>query len=233
MPERRTPRQLAREETLRRIKALALEQLGRAGAAELSLRAIAREIGIVSSAIYRYFASRDELLTALIIDAYDDLADALERAGTTGRDGRTRWLGVCAGFRAWALAEPHRFALIYGTTIPGYRAPQDTVAPAARVVRAFLAPATDACPAETPRLGRRFRTQLAATGQALAVNVEDPALVVLLGAFARVIGLLTLELGGHLVGSFEPADDLFTTLLEQEADRAGLSTGGDFAQVGR
>lgn len=223
MPERRTPRQLAREETLRRIKALALDQLGRAGAAELSLRAIAREIGIVSSAIYRYFAGRDELLTALIIDAYDDLADALERAGTTGRGGaRRRWLDVCAAFRAWALAAPHRFALIYGTTIPGYRAPQDTVAPAARVVRAFLAPATGARPAGTPRLGRRLRSQLATTGTALEVDVEDPALVVLLGAFAQVIGLLTLELGGHLIGSFEPADELFTALLEQEAGRAGL-----------
>ena len=88
-----TPRQLAREQNIERIKELALTQLAESGAGSLSLRAIARELNLVSSAIYRYYPSRDELITALIVDAYGDLADALEGAGAPGRRGpRRRWV---------------------------------------------------------------------------------------------------------------------------------------------
>ena len=85
MPKGPTPRQLAREQNIERIKSLALTQLAETGAGSLSLRAIARELNLVSSAIYRYYASRDDLLTALIVDAYGDLADRLEEAGGSSR----------------------------------------------------------------------------------------------------------------------------------------------------
>lgn len=223
MPSGPTPRQLAREETLRRIKVLALTQLAETGAGDLSLRAIARELNLVSSAIYRYFASRDELLTALIVDAYDDLADTLERAGSADRRAaRRRWLDSCTAMRAWALAEPHRFALIYGSTIPGYRAPTDTIAPAGRVVRALLAAVAAADPPDPPAPGRRLAGQLATTREALGLPVDEPTMLLAVRAFGVVIGLLTLELGGHFVGGFEPADDLFAALVEREADRLGL-----------
>lgn len=221
-----TPRQLAREETTARIKALALEQLASSSATELSLRAVAREIGVVSSAVYRYFASRDELLTALIVDAYDDLADHLERAGRPDRRGaRRRWLEVCGALRAWALAQPHRFALVYGSAIPGYAAPATTIEPAGRVVRAFCLPAAAGETVPGTRgdpLTRALTGQLAVTAEALELDVDAGRTLLLVGAFAQVVGLLTLELNGHFVGGFEPADALFEALVADRADALGL-----------
>lgn len=226
-----TPRQLAREETLRRIKELALDQLAESGAGELSLRAIARELNIVSSAIYRYFPSRDDLITTLIVDAYGNLADVLEEAGARDRRGaRRRWLEVCRAMRSWALAEPHRFALVYGSSIPGYRAPGDTIAPAGRVLAAFCAPIADelgphpaASYADTwARPGKELGAQLRATGEALELDLPQVAVLGIVAAFARVIGALTLELNGHFVGGFEPANALFDSFVDHEARGLGL-----------
>ena len=219
-----TPRQLARAENIERIKALALDQLATSAAAELSLRAIARELNLVSSALYRYFPSRDDLITALIVDAYTDLAEALEAAGASDRRGpRRRWVATCIALRTWAVAAPHRFALIYGSAIPGYAAPPDTIAPAGRVVRAFCSPALDGPTDEVravPRgvLGR----QLDDSAAGLGLDVDRPRMLALTAAFARMVGLLTLELNGHFVGGFEPADELYATLVAQEADALGL-----------
>src|SRR6516164_11651854 len=132
-----TARERARAELTREIKQEARRQLAAHGAEGLSLRAVARELGMVSSALYRYFPSRDELLTALIIDAYDALGDAAEAAdaGRPAADIRGRWAATCHAVRNWALAHPHEYALIYGSPVPGYQAPQATVAPAARVAR--------------------------------------------------------------------------------------------------
>jgi AcrR family transcriptional regulator len=219
-----TPRQLAREETLRRIKALALGQLAEGGAGDLSLRAIARELNLVSSAIYRYFGSRDELITALIIDAFNDLAEVLERSG--GRDRRTpvrRWQDVCFAFRDWAREQPHRFGLIYGSSIPGYHAPRETVEPAVRGYRAFCLAGVDADPPFSDVGGRELRGQLATALEGLELAVSEQAMLALAGAFARIIGLITLELGGHFVGSFEPADKLFEALVHREAEILGIT----------
>jgi len=130
-----TARQRARAELTREIKEAARRQLAETGAPQLSLRAVARELGLVSSALYRYFPSRDDLLTALIIDAYDSLGEAAEAAaaanGTAGPG--CGWRAVCHAIRDWARQNPHEYALIYGSPVPGYQAPRDTVAPAARV----------------------------------------------------------------------------------------------------
>ncbi|WP_182524584.1 TetR/AcrR family transcriptional regulator [Nocardioides dongkuii] len=222
MPDGQTPRQLARAANIERIKELALRQLASEGATSLSLRAIARELNLVSSAIYRYYPSRDELITALILDAYADLADALEAAGGTRRSPRRRWADTCDGLRAWAVAQPHRFALVYGSAIPGYAAPADTIAPAARVVRALAAPVVDGAPAPRPGLPRPLRRQLDAVTAELDLPLEQAGTLRLVGAFARLVGLLTLELNGHFVGGFEPADALYAALVEDEADALGL-----------
>lgn len=218
-----TPRQLAREETLRRIKALALDQLAAGGAGELSLRAIARELNLVSSAIYRYFGSREELITALIIDAYNDLADVLDVASKPDR--RTplrRWRETCTAFRAWAREQPHRYWLIFGTSIPGYHAPQTTVGPAGRVYRALSVVGVDARVPGKPTIGRELRSQLTVASDALDLDVGEAVMLAVAGSFARVIGLVNLELGGHFVGSFEPADHLYATLIDREAELLGL-----------
>jgi AcrR family transcriptional regulator len=123
-----------RAEMIAEIKAVARRHLETDGA-NLSLRAVARDMGMVSSALYRYFASRDDLLTALILDAYNALGEAAEAAdaAVTGRSQlRARWLATARGIRGWALRTPAEYALLFGTPVPGYAAPADTIAAAAR-----------------------------------------------------------------------------------------------------
>ncbi|TWF78778.1 TetR family transcriptional regulator [Pseudonocardia hierapolitana] len=124
-----------RAELTREIVEAARRHLATEGAAGLSLRAVARELGMASSAVYRYFASRDELLTALIVEAYDALGAAAERAesAVARADLRGRWRATCRAAREWALAHPHEYALVYGSPVPGYAAPEATVGPASRV----------------------------------------------------------------------------------------------------
>src|SRR5215218_202301 len=114
-----------RQELTSEIKSVARRQLATEGA-DLSLRAVARELGMVSSAIYRYFPSRDELLTALIVDSYRDLAGAAERAvARAGDDPRAIWRAACAAIHTWSRRHPHEYALLYGSPVPGYAAPAD------------------------------------------------------------------------------------------------------------
>jgi AcrR family transcriptional regulator len=134
-----------RAELTREIAEVARRHLASAGAAALSLRAVARELGMASSAVYRYFPSRDDLLTALIVDAYDAIGDAAERADRAAPpdDLRGRWLAACRAVREWAVAHPHEYALIYGSPVPGYAAPEATIAPAARVALVLVRIVTD------------------------------------------------------------------------------------------
>jgi AcrR family transcriptional regulator len=123
------------------IKQTARRHLAEQGASNLSLRAVAREMGFVSSAVYRYVASRDELLTALILDGYDSLGAAVEAAErpVERADLAGRFAAICHGVRDWARASPHEYALLYGSPVPGYHAPQDTVGPASRVTTLLAA----------------------------------------------------------------------------------------------
>jgi AcrR family transcriptional regulator len=237
-----TARERARAELTREIKMEARRQLAAVGADGLSLRAVARSLGMVSSALYRYFPSRDDLLTALIIDAYNAVGDAVEAAAATAADGRARWIAVCRAARAWALANPHEYALIYGSPVPGYRAPEVTIAPASRMPLAFVrvlrdAAATarlttprppappDSAPADAPPDG-----QLAVQAAALAAALAEPGapevppevLVRAMIAWTQLFGMLSFELFGQFVGSFEPADALFEHAVAQMATFVGL-----------
>src|SRR3712207_6501458 len=128
-----TVRERVRAELTAEITAAARRQLAEVGAAALSLRAVARELGMASSALYRYFPSRDDLLTRLIVDGYDALGAAAEDADDPEESARDRWTAVCRAVRTWARAHPHEYALLYGSPVPGYRAPRDTVPAASRV----------------------------------------------------------------------------------------------------
>src|SRR5258705_2213883 len=143
-----------RAEMTEEIKAIARRHLATDGA-NLSLRAVARDLGVVSSAIYRYFASRDDLLTALILDAYNALGASVERADAAVPRGDLtgRWMAVCDAVRQWALAQPHEYALIYGSPVPGYNAPQDTVAAATRAVTVLGRVVQDAAVNQAIRIG--------------------------------------------------------------------------------
>src|SRR5580698_5055073 len=249
----RTARERARAELTREIKQEARRQLAASGAQGLSLRAVARELGMVSSAIYRYFPSRDELLTALIIDAYDALGEAAEAADSwvPAADVRGRWRAVCGAIRAWALAHPHEYALIYGSPVPGYQAPRATVAAAIRVVRVMggilaeagtairdagarpplspslaspsLAPLAPALPLPPlPPLPAPLAEQAASVADAIAPGVTGPVIARALIAWTQLFGMISFELFGQFVGSFEPADPFVAYTAEQMADFIGL-----------
>ncbi len=135
-----TPRARARAQTMDDIIRIGREHLATDGAAALSLRAVARDLGVVSSAVYRYVRSRDELLTMLVVDGYNALGDAVDNALAEAGDApidRLRVLGRTV--RGWALAEPARYGLLFGTPVPGYDAPAaETVAPGTRVIATML-----------------------------------------------------------------------------------------------
>ncbi|WP_040835313.1 TetR/AcrR family transcriptional regulator [Nocardia brevicatena] len=159
-----TPRARARAQTLIDIKRIAREHLATHGAAALSLRAVARELGVVSSAVYRYVHSRDELLTMLVVDGYDALGDAVDTAVTAAPDDPIERLRVTGrAIRSWALAEPAWYGLLFGTPVPGYNAPAEhTVTPGTRVIvtllhlfeqahrRQLLTPPSDIAPVSGP-----------------------------------------------------------------------------------
>ncbi len=229
-----TARERARAELTREITEEARRQLAETGAQGLSLRAVARELGMVSSALYRYFPSRDDLLTALIIDAYDALGEVAEAAIAADARPRVRWLAACHAIRGWALAHPHEYALIYGSPVPGYRAPQATVGPASRVPLAFMGVLRDAVassempPADDARLGGALADQAAAIVAALTTGPDAPAVppevvVRAVIAWTQLFGMISFELFGQFVGSFEPADALFEYAVAQLATFAGLA----------
>jgi AcrR family transcriptional regulator len=240
----RTARERARAELTSEIKEEARRQLAAQGASALSLRAVARELGMVSSAVYRYFRSRDQLLTALIIDAYDALGAAAEVAssGRPRADSRGRWRAACGAIRSWALANPHEYALIYGSPVPGYQAPQATVASAIRVSRVLGGIVADAGTAaghgdadawHGHADGRHARLQLppvlaeqaAIVADAIAPGVPGTVIARALIAWTQLFGMISFELFGQLVGSVDPADTFFGYAVEQMADFIGLAAG--------
>jgi AcrR family transcriptional regulator len=231
-----TARERARAELTREITKEARRQLAETGAQGLSLRAVARELGMVSSALYRYFPSRDDLLTALIIDAYNALGEAAEAAvaADPGLSPRVRWLAACHAIRGWALDRPHEYTLIYGSPVPGYRAPRATVGPASRVPFAFLSVLGDAVASGELRatdgdgaLGGGLADQAAAVKAAVAADLAAPAVppdivVRAVIAWTQLFGMISFELFGQFVGSFEPADALFGYAAGQLATLVGL-----------
>ena len=225
-----TARAVARRELTTAITSEARRQLAEHGPDGLSLRAVARSLGMASSAVYRYFASRDELLTALIIEGYTALGDALDAADTAAPRAhpRRRWLSVCRAARTWATSHPHEYALLYGSPVPGYAAPRDTVDPAARVPLALFAPLRDAWlaggvtgPPVRP-LPVRLRRQLEPVAAALGTDLPPTVVNEAISAWAQLFGVLSFELFGHFVGSVDPADDFFEHEIAGMADRLGL-----------
>jgi AcrR family transcriptional regulator len=195
-----------RAEITAEIKQTARRHLAAEGASNLSLRAVAREMGMVSSALYRYFSSRDELLTALIIDAYDSMGSDAEIAESAvpRADLAARHSAICHAVREWALARPHEYALIYGSPVPGYDAPQDTVPPASRVVRLLIQIVVDGVDAGVIRpqpadwLNPGAATDLAR----LAAEIEAPVAPTILArgmiAWIELFGAVSFEVFGRL-----------------------------------
>jgi AcrR family transcriptional regulator len=202
----RTARERARAEITREILDAGRRHLATDGAAALSLRAIARELGMASSAVYRYVASRDDLLTRLIIEAYDSLGAAAEaaEAAQNRADLLGRWSAICQAVRSWALANPNEYSLIYGSPVPGYVAPADTIGPASRVSNLLIGILVDAAiraieipePAAT-KLGPAGQRALAPVRAAVPAEVTDVAIQAGLMLWSALLGCVSLELFGQ------------------------------------
>ena len=213
----RTARERARAEITAEILDAARGYLATDGAPALSLRAIARDLGMASSALYRYFRSRDELLTRLIIDAYDSLGVAAEarEAIIDPNDLAGRFTAICEAVRAWALAHPNEYALIYGSPVPGYVAPADTVQPATRVTVLLLRIIVDAtaagrAPAADTRdaQAQRAAAALAPIRSHLPPEVPAPLVQRALMVWTNLFGVISFELYGqlHQVVGEDPGD---------------------------
>ncbi|MFJ8430994.1 TetR/AcrR family transcriptional regulator [Kitasatospora sp. NPDC094019] len=195
-----TPRERYRTQVRAEAMERAWEQIATAGATAISLNAIAKQMGMSGPALYRYFANRDELITELVREAYRSLADTLRTAATDGAD----LAGLARALRTWALADPQRYLLVYGTPVPGYQAPEDTRAISQEIAVTLI----DACAATLPP---------AAPGSPLAIHLADhrtwaadhpappEALALFLAFWTRLHGVLSLELAGHFTGmKFDP-----------------------------
>ncbi|WP_328561143.1 TetR/AcrR family transcriptional regulator [Streptomyces coelicoflavus] len=205
MPEARTstPRERYRAQVRAEIKEHAWEQIATAGASALSLNAIAKRMGMSGPALYRYFDGRDELITELIRDAYRSQAGTFRAAAEAGTD----LAGLAHAMRAWALDDPQRYFLIFGTPVPGYQAPDDITEIAAETMAVIV----DACavlPSASPSHG---------TDAAFDAHLEDhrqwagghpapsPVLHRALSFWSRLHGVLSLELAGQFAGmGFDP-----------------------------
>lgn len=227
-----TARERARAEIMREILETGRAHLARDGAAALSLRAVARDLGMVSSAVYRYVPNRDALLTMLIIDAYDSVGARVEQAEAAcpRADYLGRFLATCAAVRTWALANPHEYALIYGSPVPGYAAPEDTIAPATRVPVVLLSilfdqTAAGVAPPAVP-LEPDVEASIDPIREFASGQASDDLLLRGLASWGTLLGTISLELYGHLhnVVAEEPAarEAFFDHQMRQVAIGLGL-----------
>lgn len=217
---------MARAELTQQIKAAANRQIADHGAAALSLRAVSRELGMVSSALYRYFPSRDALLTALIVDAFDAVGEAAEQVETetpVSRGFEARWVALGTAVRGWAVAHPHDYALVYGSPVPGYAAPTDTVDPAARVSLVALRLVTDGLdageidPTSALPMPRPVHADLTTLRDSAAPGIPDEVLARTLLAWTAVLGAISYELFGHLHGIIADHEAYFGHQLRRTA----------------
>lgn len=230
MVERRAVslRARVRAELVEEIKLAARRHLAVDGA-NLSLRAVARDLGMVSSAIYRYFPSRDDLLTALIIDGYDALGEAAEaaEAAVDRADLVGRFFAVCHGIRDWAVANPHEYALLYGSPVPGYAAPQDTIGPASRPTVVFGGILRDGVTSGRLRsdgeaIGPAVAADVARAADAIAPGVPVAVLARGMIAWTELFGALSFDLFGRLNNVIDDRRAWFDHQVAAMADFVGL-----------
>ena len=196
------------------IKETAWQQTAELGATALSLRAIARNLGITAPSIYNYFPNRDALVTALIVDAYDSLADAqeaaLESSLADNASERLYCLGVA--YREWVMTYPQRYQLIFGTPLPNYHAPDDVTVPAAtralvplikviQEINTANALRTERFSAMSPRLESMLRSWQKVEG-----GSDLETLYLALVIWGRLHGLVGLEIGKQFPPFIDPAE---------------------------
>jgi AcrR family transcriptional regulator len=231
-----TARQRARAEVTGEILRAARGQLASEGAAGISLRAVARDLGMPSSGIYRYFSTREELLTRLIIEAYDSIGAAAEdsQRDLPPGDLLARFAAACRAIRAWALVHPHEYSLVFGSPIPDYQAPEQTVPAAARVPGVLGAILLDAAKRRaSPRhqqgipLTDAGRRAIAPALELFAHRIPAEQAQAGLMVWSGLFGAISFELYGHQYGSVgqapEDRDAYFESCIAAWAAQAGIS----------
>lgn len=224
-----------RAATSAEIRDVARRQLATTGAAGLSLRAVAREMGLTAPALYRYYDDRDSLITALIVDAYRGVCDRMEAARDARPEGDLagRLTVAALAFRAWAVDSPYEFALVFGSPVPGYDAPEQGPTQQAgerfgTVFQELFAEAWSRAPWPVPPAERRtpeLDAVLALAGASCGGPLPPGAMQVFLSCWARLHGLVSLEVFGHLswLGGHD-GDRLFRAELATLLDLVGLPT---------
>ena len=223
-----TRRERLRAATIHEIKAAALSQIAESGGPSLSLRGVAREIDMSPAGLYRYYDGRDALLTDLIADAYNDLADAVE-AGIAASEGTPAEMLAAAAraYRAWAIDFPNRFLLIFGTPIPGYAAPEDgpTVEANRRMGQALFTAGFAAWRSGSrvvPEIGREATPGERELAALIDPDMPEVLVPAMLGTWAHFHGLVTLEILHQLNWMYGDSVDVF---FEGELERSMRSMG--------
>jgi AcrR family transcriptional regulator len=205
------------------IKSVAWQQIAEFGAADLSLRRIARALGIAAPSIYHYYGSRDDLVTALILDAFNSLGKALKDsvASSPADDPSARLTSLGFVYRQWAISQPQRYQLIFGTPIPGYAAPEERTLPAAT---AGFAPLTsmlqEAFTAGRLRVERlaplspTLKSMLEAWKQSQE-GVDIEVLYMALVFWSRAHGLMMFEINGQYPSFITDANEVYAREMNQ------------------
>jgi AcrR family transcriptional regulator len=219
-----TPRrERLRLATITEIKQAALDQIADGGTGSLSIRGIARAIGMSPAGLYRYYDSLDGLLTELITDAYSDLADTVEKAVVGPGTVRERLVAGMLAYRRWSVDHSNQFLLIFGTPIPGYAAPEQgpTVQANRRIGTAFFGLVVEGWQTGALDLAAPPRPPTVAEAELLAEAAPGfPAswLPPFVGAWAHFHGMVTLEILGQLDWIYPDGADFYRAEVERLID---------------
>ncbi|CCQ14159.1 putative TetR family transcriptional regulator [Rhodococcus sp. AW25M09] len=225
-----TPRTRARAQTLADITRIGREHLAADGAAALSLRAVARDLGVVSSAVYRYVSSRDELLTLLVVDGYTELGDTVDAAVDAADGPKQKFLALGRAVRQWGLREPARYALLFGSPVPGYNAPaEQTTGPGTRVITALVTVLHSAwttsrpdVEADSPELAS-LHTSFEEIRQEMGTDLPDELMALGVMVWASLFGAISFDVFDQYgATTFASRDDLFEYQLGILTKIAGL-----------
>jgi AcrR family transcriptional regulator len=236
-PERRRDR--VRASTIREIKETARAVLVADGPEGLTLRAIAREMGMSAPALYRYFPSREELLEGLVADLYGEVTAVMEAARDAEDEGDVpaRLVAVCRAFRGWAVAHRPEFGLLFGSPIAGVRHAHphphepggDDEHPSHRfgnVFGALVAQAYLTRPFPIPaddEIDPRLRTQLHAWCRTFPMPLPDGVTQVFISCWIRLYGIVSMEAFGHLEFALDDVEPMFEAELRSLGETLGMA----------
>ena len=215
-PEPPTMRERYRAQVRQEVKETALRQLAEAGPAGLSISAIGKQLGVSGPALYRYFASRDDLLTELVIDTYHDLANALEAATSHVPDANPpgRFEALARAYRCWAVAEPHRYRLLFGPPLPGYEAHAQRLVKASWAAMDLLLGALGGFAAgAAAQPAAPLAAELTAWAHHHGFRVDAATALRAVLAWSQLHGIVSLEIAGNFASMGIDADQLFEIQL--------------------